>query len=154
MVECGVQKLALDLQSSADVIEITSDTHFTGVYIGRQTDSLKRKLTFVHKFPNLTSRVDIKAVVFDQSQFDVEAKLVINKGAVNTDSYLSMKTLIVDAGAAARAVPSLEIKTDNVKAGHGATIGKINEEQLHYLQSRGFDRKTAQQEIISAFIGE
>ena len=50
--------------------------------------------------------------------------------------------------------PQLEIYADDVKCGHGATIGRIDEEQMFYLRSRGIDEAAAQRMIIYAFAAE
>ncbi len=145
--------LTLDLNSGEEELEITQDTHIIGLFVGHNSESIKPRLHIIHRQPHLTSRVQIKAVVFDNSNFDLEAKLTIEPTAVGTDSYLKIDALIMSDKASARAVPSLEIKTDNVKGGHGATIGQVDQNQLHYLMSRGLERKTAEGVIVEAFIG-
>lgn len=50
--------------------------------------------------------------------------------------------------------PQLEIYADDVKCSHGATIGRIDDEQMFYLRSRGIDENAAQQMIIHAFAAE
>lgn len=142
----------LVIEQGEHTINLDDDVDLHAVFVGRDKDSLRSKLTFVHNKPHITSRVSIKAVLYDEADFDVEAKLVIEKEATDTDTYLKMKALLIDPHASARAVPSLEIKTDNVKGGHGATIGQIDQQQLYYLMSRGLDLKQAQDQIISAFI--
>ena len=74
----------------------------------------------------------------------------IIKGAKNTDGYFQSKVLLFD-DAKGRSVPSLEIDENEVKAGHGSTIGRPDEEQLFYLRSRGLTEKQAESLIISGF---
>lgn len=142
----------LVLEQGEHTINIDDDVDLKATFIGKGTDSLVSKLTFTHSKPHLTSRISIKAVMYDESDFNVEAKLVIEKDAIDTDTYLKIKTLLIDKHASARAVPSLEIKTDNVKGGHGATIGQIDQEQLYYLMSRGLSEKDSKDLIIKAFL--
>lgn len=142
----------LVLEQGEHTIELDSDTDLHAVFVGKGKESLRSKLTFVHSKPHITSRISIKAVLYDESDFNVEAKLVIEKDASDTDTYLKMKALLLDPHASARAVPSLEIKTDNVKGGHGATIGQIDKYQLYYLMSRGLSHKESQDLIIKAFL--
>src|SRR5690606_25132634 len=100
-------------------------------------DKLISRIEFVHSKPGITSRINIKAVLYDKSKFDFEGVLVIPKGASNTDSYLKIDCLVLSEHASARAIPSLEILEDEVKAGHGATIGYVDEDMMTYLTSRG-----------------
>jgi Fe-S cluster assembly protein SufD len=149
-----VQIRNLNLNNGEEVLEITQDTQFTGLFVGHNSDSTKPRLHIIHRQPHLTSRIRIKAVVFDTASFDLEAKLTIENDAVGTDTYLKVDALIMSDKATARAVPSLEIKTDNVKGGHGATIGQVDQNQLQYLMSRGLDRATAENMIVEAFIAD
>jgi len=142
----------IDLYLANQVIEVTQDTELYVTYIGEKDTSLKGKLTILHKLPNIKSRVSIKAVVFDNAKFDLEGILQINKGATGTDTYLKIDCLVVGESAFARAIPSLEIKESEVKGGHGATIGYIDQAQLNYLYSKGLDKQTSENLIIEAFV--
>ena len=145
-------KKTLDFTIPEQDIEITEDTQLFGLFVGHGDDAVKSRINIVHRLPNLTSRVNIKAVVFDTANFDLEAKLLIDDGASNSDTYLKIDALIMHEGAKARAVPSLEIKEDNVKGGHGATVGQVNRDQVHYLMSRGFSMPDAEKLLVEAFI--
>lgn len=142
----------LVLEQGEHTISIDEDVDLRATFIGKEQDSLKSKITFTHSHPHITSRISIKAVLYDESDFNLEAKLVIEKDAVDTDTYLKIKALLIDPHASARAVPSLEIKTDNVKGGHGATIGQIDQEQIYYLMSRGLSESESKDLIIKAFL--
>ena len=142
----------LDLTTANDTVEITEDSHIIARFKSRKSSPLKKELIFLHKTPHLKSRIDIRSVVYRRASFDLSAKLVIEKSASDTDSYLKIDTLLAEPDAKARAVPSLEIKTDNVKAGHGATIGSINTEWLYYLQSRGISTGKGKSLIVKSFL--
>ena len=143
----------IELKSEEYNIEITQDTEVDAIFVGRRNDFVKSKLNIIHKLPNLTSRINIKAVVFDKSRFDFEGILKIDKGAVGTDTYLKINCLVIGEYAYARAVPSLEIKESEVKGGHGATIGYIDPEQIYYLKSHGLNEYETEKLIVDAFIG-
>lgn len=142
----------IDLECPDHRIEITEDIEIAALYIGRNKASVAPRLQIYHKLPHLKSRISIKAVVFDEANFDLEAKLIIDKGAEDTDTYLKIDALMMSDRARARAVPSLEILTDNVKGGHGATIGQVDPEQIFYLMSRGLSQHTAEETIVEAFV--
>ena len=147
-----MKKVILDFKKEFKEIVINEDSEILGLFIGKDSDAKTVKLKVVHKKPNLKSNVLIKAVLWDNSRFDFEGDLIIEKGARNTDTYLKANVLIMSDFASARAVPSLEIKEDEVKGGHGATVGQVDEEQLFYLESRGISRNEAENLLVEGFI--
>ena len=149
-----MRQLILDFSKPNQTIEITEDTEILGLFIGKKSKSQSTCLKIIHKKPNLNSNVLIKAVLWDKSRFDFEGDLIIKKGATNTNTYLRADVLIMSDDASARAVPSLEIEEDSVKAGHGATVGQVDREQLFYLQSRGLAEKQAEETLVEGFIKE
>ncbi len=142
------------LTEGSQLIEVTQDSLYSIVYIGEPETALKSHLEIVHKTPYLKSRVNIRAIIFGDAKFDLEAILKINKGAYQTDTYLKIDCLVVGDNAFARAIPSLEIKESDVKGGHGATIGYIDEIQLNYLYSKGLDKKVSEELLIKAFLNQ
>ncbi len=134
------------------VVEIKEDTELLFKYVGIKDTQFKTKVTFLHKLPNIKSRINIRAVVFDNAKFDLEGILQIDKGATGTDTYLKIDCLVVGDNSFARAIPSLEIKESEVKGGHGATIGYIDESQLNYLYSKGLSKHISEQLVVDAFI--
>ena len=93
-----------------------------------------------------------KAVVEDRGSLDLRAKIVINKSAIGADVYLKMQVLLLDEGARAVVVPELEILANEVKAGHAASVGRVDEGQIFYLMSRGLTRVEAVELIVEAFL--
>ena len=78
--------------------------------------------------------------------------MIVRANAHDADSDQSLKSLLTGSGAEAAARPQLEIYTDRVRAKHGATTGKLDEQMLFYLLSRGIERHTAQALLQWAFI--
>ena len=142
----------IDLTKSSEII-IEEDTKIVALFIGKENAELTSVIDFVHNKPNLNSDITIKAVLYDRSRFDIEGNLIINKGAKNTDTYLKIDVLMMSEKASARAVPSLEIEEDEVKGGHGATVGEVDQDQIFYLMSRGLSRDDAEEVLVEGFIG-
>jgi Fe-S cluster assembly protein SufD len=71
--------------------------------------------------------------------------------ASKTDGYQANRNLVLSKEARADSIPGLEILTDDVRCTHGATVGKIDNEQIFYLESRGLPRETAQRLIVEGF---
>lgn len=146
--------IKVDLTINEQTIEVSEDSEIIGIFVGKGDMKLTTTLNVVHTLPNLRSLTTIKAVVFDNSSFDMTGNLVIMKGAKNTDAYLRLDALMMSSTAKARVVPGLEITENDVKGGHGATVGRVNKEQLFYLRSRGISQKRAEKLLVNGFLAE
>jgi Fe-S cluster assembly protein SufD len=99
-----------------------------------------------------TTREMFRGIATERGKLAFNGKMIVRQGAHDADSDQSLKTLLTGAGAEAAVRPQLEIYTDKVRAKHGATTGKLDEQMLFYLLSRGIDRRTAQTLLQWAFI--
>jgi Fe-S cluster assembly protein SufD len=77
--------------------------------------------------------------------------IYVAPGAIGTDGYQANRNLVLSKGARADSIPGLEILADDVRCTHGATVGKIDEDQLFYLYSRGIPEKEAERLIVMGF---
>ncbi len=146
-----MKTIVLDIQNTTE-LEVTEDCEILALFLGSSDESLRNKIRIVHRKPGITSRVDIRAVLQDRSSFDLETTVVIEDGAYLSDTYLNMRALLLSDLAKAKSVPSLEIKEDQVKGGHAASIGKLDSDQMHYLKTRGLTDKEAEDLLVHAFI--
>jgi Fe-S cluster assembly protein SufD len=72
-------------------------------------------------------------------------------GANGTDGYQANRNLILSQHARADSIPGLEILADDVKCTHGATVGKVDPDQVFYLRSRGLSENEAKHLIVEGF---
>ena len=93
----------------------------------------------------------LHGAVKDKSRSVFTGLIKIDKSGQQTNSYLKNENLILNKGARADSMPSLEIDANDVRASHGATIGQINEEDVFYLMSRGIPRDTAVKMVVQGF---
>jgi Fe-S cluster assembly protein SufD len=105
-----------------------------------------------HAAPQATTREIFRGIANDRGKLAFNGKMIVRATAHDADSDQSLKSLLTGSGAEAAARPQLEIYTDRVRAKHGATTGKLDEQMLFYLLSRGIDRPTAQSLLQWAFI--
>ena len=105
-----------------------------------------------HIASNTFGRVIIKGVAANGARVKVDGMIKIGKNARKTDSFLDMRILLLDKKSSAVAEPKLEIENNDVKASHAATVGKIDDEQLFYLESRGVDIDEAKKLIVKGFL--
>ncbi len=96
--------------------------------------------------------LDFRSVIAEKGRFVFQGLIDIWKGASRADSFLSNKNLLLGERARADSIPKLQIDTNDVKAGHAVTTGRVNEEQLFYLMSKGIKRHEAEYLIISGFL--
>lgn len=107
-----------------------------------------------HLAPNTFSNLNFKAALMGDSNNVWQGMIYVDPAAVQTDGYQTSHSLILDKRAHAEAIPGLEIKTDDVRCSHGATISQIDDEIVFYLKSRGVDEATARKLIVNGFFEE
>ena len=101
---------------------------------------------------HLMGETEVKAVVEDGGKLKLKGKILIEKDAVGAEAFLRFKVLLLGKNASAEVDPELEILCNQVKASHSASVGRIDEEQLFYLTSRGLSKKEAVKLIVKAFL--
>ncbi len=111
-------------------------------------------LLMQHEEPHTKSMQFFKGVVQEESRSSFEGKIYVSEKAQKTEAYQLNNNLILGDSAYAYSKPNLEIFADDVKASHGATTGRISEEDLFYLQARGIDKKDAEKALIKGFLLE
>lgn len=116
------------------------------------TDILDIQVNVVHLAQNTKANISLKATVDDSARANVRGNIIVEETATGTESFLEQRILLLSNKAKAEAVPNLEIKTNDVKCSHAATVGKIDEEQIFYLNSRGISKKQAILQIAKGFL--
>jgi len=133
-----------------DLIGANSSVLLYGIFLGGGKRQIVFNTDVVHSGKNTRSRIHLRAVFFDESSFSNDGMIRILKGAKNADGFFASKVLLFDS-AKGRSVPSLEIDENEVKAGHGSTIGRPDPRQLFYMRSRGLTEKEAESLIVEGF---
>ena len=125
-----------------------------GLFVGKKSDDFELKTNQYHIAPNSTSNLLIKGVFDDRSKFIYQGLIKIEKTGQKTHAYQKNKNLILSEKVYVDSRPFLEILANDVFCTHGSTTGKINDESLFYLKSRGLNQKKAEQLYVSGFIQE
>lgn len=105
-----------------------------------------------HIAPAATSNLLFKGVLKDASRAVYSGLIKVHPGAQKTDAYQKNNNLILSPDARADSIPNLEIAANDVRCSHGATAGKVSEDQLFYLMSRGLPRRDAERLIVTGFL--
>ncbi len=145
LIEIG-KKLEVVLAGENASVEIV------GLVIGKGSDEKALEAYITHAAPNTKSNVNVRAVLKDKSTFAFRGNVKIEKGSKGADAYLRSDALLFDDAKMGDDTPALEILEPDVKAGHAATIGKVDEQMLFYLMSRGLSRKQAEEMLVEGFV--
>ncbi|PIR55528.1 hypothetical protein COU74_00715 [Candidatus Peregrinibacteria bacterium CG10_big_fil_rev_8_21_14_0_10_36_19] len=129
-----------------------STLNFIAFIIAKENDTFPFETLSNHTTTNTNAYYYVRAVQYDKSKVDYTGMLKINPQAQQTDSYLAHHTLMLSPNAKTNTTPSLEIEADDVAAGHAATMGRVDEELLFYLQSRGINKKEAKDMLVKGFM--
>ena len=106
----------------------------------------------IHLAPNTTSNIVSKSISKDGGRASYRGLLKVITGAHGVKSKVQCDALILDDYSRSDAYPTIEVREDRVDIGHEASVSKINDEQLFYLQSRGLSEQAARSMIVNGFI--
>jgi Fe-S cluster assembly protein SufD len=104
-----------------------------------------------HLCPHTTSDLLFKGALKDTSRSVWQGMIYVAPGAQKTDGYQANRNLVLSSKARADSIPGLEILADDVRCTHGATVGKIDADQVFYLRSRGIPHRDAERLIVEGF---
>jgi len=129
------------------------DVELYGVYFGDAGQHLEHRLFIDHNHPKGVSHVDYRGALQGEKARSVwVGDVLIRPEALGIETYESNKNLILTDGCRADAVPNLEIETGQiVGAGHSASTGRFDDEQLFYLKSRGIPEEEARRLVVRGF---
>jgi Fe-S cluster assembly protein SufD len=122
------------------------------ICVGTEDQKLNLTTRAVHFGKNSSSDMITRAVMRDQSTAIINGITKIEKGATGTNGQQTEKVLMLSPKARGDANPILLIDEDDVKAGHAASVGQVNPDQVHYLMSRGITKAEAERLIIYGFL--
>lgn len=125
-----------------------------GLYLGVKRQHIDNHTRINHLQPHGRSRQLYKGVLDGRARGVFQGRVVVAEQAQKTDSDMNNRNLLLSADAEVDTKPQLEIYADDVKCGHGLTIGQLAEASVFYLQSRGVDEETARNMLTFAFANE
>ncbi len=143
-------KNAFDLKLIFEKPGVSSEV--LGIFDFEKGREVKISTSSKHTAPNTSCNTFIRAILNDNSSFDCEGKIIIGKKAVQTSAFLHDNVLVAGNNTRRSSRPTLEIETNDVKASHGSTTGRIDENQLYYLKSRGLSESEAKDLIKKGFL--
>ena len=131
-----------------------SSCFLNGLYITSGSQHVDNFINIDHAKPHATSRLYYKGILDGKSRAVFGGTVLVREGAQKADAQQTDKNLILSDDAEVDSKPSLLIYADDVKCGHGATAGHMDDEAIHYMRTRGLDLETARDLLIRGFASE
>ncbi len=124
-----------------------------GSFLGKENEEERITLRITHAAPRTKSFVRVRSALYGQSSSFFDGLIRMEDGAREASGVLSYRALLLSESVRARPIPRLEIiEKDVARAGHEVSVGKINQQELFYLQSRGMSSEGAEQMIVEGFL--
>jgi Fe-S cluster assembly protein SufD len=130
------------------------EAHLYGLYFQSGRSHVDNHTIVDNIKPHCLSNELYKGILNDQATGVFNGKIYVRQPAQKTNAYQSNKNILLSDSSSVNTKPQLEIFADDVKCTHGCTVGRLNEEGLFYLQSRGITEKTARNLLLSAYASD
>ena len=129
-----------------------AEANIFGAYVCGGDEKVKIAVDMHHDLPHCNSRQLFKGIAGGKSKVDFYGKIIVAQGAQRTEAYQENHNILLSDDAKVDTKPQLEIYADDVKCSHGATIGRLNEEEQFYMRSRGITLEDAKVLQMISFI--
>lgn len=141
----------LSMHWKADMVGEGSSLAATGVYVsvGREQHALESRTD--HVAPHTEANVVFRGAVGGRARSVFDGILTSIKEAKGTQAYLGEHVLFLSREARADAIPRLDIEGSDVRIQHGATVGRVDPEQIHYCETRGIDPDMAKEMLVMGY---
>ncbi len=131
-----------------------SEIHMHGLFVVKDGQHIDNHSLVSHNVPNCFSNELYKGIIADGGTGVFNGKIFVKQDAQKTNAYQSNKNILMGENSTMNTKPQLEIYADDVKCSHGTTTGRIDEEALFYLQTRGLNENVARKVLLGAFATE
>jgi Fe-S cluster assembly protein SufD len=151
MAETGLGGRFARLHLTVDLVGRGADAHILGAYFGDHDQTLDYRYFMNHAAANTTSNMFLKGAVAGESRSIFSGLIRIEEEGQGTDAHQTNRNLVLSDDAEAHSVPNLEILANDVRCGHGSSVGPLDDEQRYYLMSRGLSRRRSDRLQVKGF---
>lgn len=141
-----------DIDISVDLAGKGAEFSLCGFYILGRDERLNIKVRVHHKAPGCSSSQVVNGVAGGEALVRFDGRIIVAPGSDGTDASQTNRNVVVSDSARVETTPQLEIYADDVKCSHGATVGKLGEDELFYMRSRGIPEREAKVLQILSFL--
>ena len=152
--EIGLGGLIGRLHLDVNFVGNGSHAKVYGAYFGEANQTLDYRYFMNHIGTNTRCDMFLKGAVEDEALSVFTGMIRIEETGQKTESFQTNKNLILSHGASAQSVPNLEILANDVKCGHGSSVGPLDQDQRYYLMSRGLTPERADRLQVHGFFEE
>ena len=131
-----------------------ASTVLNGLYMVSGTQHVDNQVIIEHIKGDTTANELYKGILDGKSRSVFHGSIIVREDAKGVNAYQVDKNLLLSKEAEAYTKPAFWVYTDDVKCGHGAACGQIDDEWMFYLRSRGMDETTARNFVIHGFVAE
>ena len=124
---------------------------FTGITFAGNGQDLDTGAKVVHAAPDTSSYINTKSISKDGGVSTFRSAVTVQKEAVGSKSSVSCESLMLDSISRSDTIPAIDVRTGKADVGHEAQIGKVSNEAIFYLMSRGLSEEDARACIVSGF---
>lgn len=124
---------------------------FTGITFAGKGQNLDTGAKVVHSAPDTSSYINTKSISKDGGISTFRSSVVIGKNAEHSKAAVSCQSLMLDEISRSDTIPAMDVRTCNADVGHEAKIGRISDDAVFYLMSRGISEEDARAMIVSGF---
>jgi Fe-S cluster assembly protein SufD len=142
------QELRVDLDAPGASCDLQ------GLYVIANKEHVDHHVVVRHRATDCRSRQLFKGILGGQAVGAFTGRVEVGEGAQRTSAEQANHSLLLSREAVAETRPQLEILADDVKCSHGATIGQLSDDAIHYLRTRGLGPLAARNLLVHAFAGE
>ena len=152
MVLLVMPGVSCDVKLDVHLVGEGAEANVYGAYVCGGEEKVKIAVDMYHDVPHCNSRQLFKGIAGGVSKVDFYGKIIVAQDAQRTEAYQENHNILLTDGAKVDTKPQLEIYADDVKCSHGATIGRLNEEEQFYMRSRGISLEDAKVLQMISFI--
>ena len=135
--------VSCDVKLDVKLVGEGAEANIYGAYVCGADERVKIAVDMHHQVPHCNSRQLFKGIAGGSSKVDFYGKIIVAQDAQRTEAYQENHNILLSDDARVDTKPQLEIYADDVKCSHGATIGRLNEEEQFYMRSRGITLEEA-----------
>ena len=132
-----------DVKLDIHLVGEGAEANIYGAYVCGADEKVKIAVDMHHEVPHCSSRQLFKGIAGGKSRVDFYGKIIVAQDAQQTQAYQENHNILLSDDAKVDTKPQLEIYADDVKCSHGATIGRLDEEEQFYMRSRGITLEDA-----------
>ena len=141
-----------EIPVTVDITGPGAEVELKGIYLSSGTDNVTFDITMNHRVGGSISRQLFNGLATDKAKCAFNGKIIVAQDAQKTEAYQENHNIVLSDDATVDTKPQLEIYADDVKCSHGATVGKLNEDEQFYMRSRGIPEDEAKVLQMISFV--